>query len=65
LACAASISEEQGPTSEVKQFRFRDLDLTPTADGPTLPLANVGYSNDLGARIGASRTAPCLDRDLR
>jgi hypothetical protein len=39
--------------SEVKHFRFRDLDLTPTADGPTLPLVNVGYSHDLGAGIGA------------
>ena len=39
--------------SEVKHFRFRDLDLTPTADGPTLPLINVGYSHDLGAGIGA------------
>jgi ethanolamine utilization protein EutQ len=42
--------------SEVKHFRFRDLDLTPTADGPTLPLVNVGYSHDLGAGIGALET---------
>jgi ethanolamine utilization protein EutQ (cupin superfamily) len=37
----------------VKHFRFRDLDLTPTADGPTLPLVNVGCSHDLGAGIDA------------
>jgi hypothetical protein len=51
---------EQGPTSEVTQFRIRDLDLTPTADRPTLPLVNVSYSHDLGAGIVPSRTAPCL-----
>jgi Ethanolamine utilisation protein EutQ len=43
----------QRPTSEVTQFRIRDLDLTPTADDPTLPPVNVGYSHDLGAGMGA------------
>jgi ethanolamine utilization protein EutQ len=38
--------------TEVKHFRISDLDLTPTADGPTLPVVNAGYSRELGAGIG-------------
>ena len=38
--------------TEVKHFRIADLDLTPTEDGPTVPVVNAGYSHELGAGIG-------------
>jgi len=38
--------------ADVKHFKIADLDLTPTEDGPTVPVVNAGYSKELGAGIG-------------
>jgi ethanolamine utilization protein EutQ (cupin superfamily) len=38
--------------TDVKLFKIADLDLTPTEDGPTVPVVNAGYSKELGAGIG-------------
>jgi ethanolamine utilization protein EutQ (cupin superfamily) len=38
--------------ADVKLFKIADLDLTPTEDGPTVPVVNAGYSKELGAGIG-------------
>ncbi len=38
--------------TDVKHFKIADLDLTPTVDGPVIPVVNAGYSKELGAGIG-------------
>ncbi len=38
--------------TDVKLFKIGDLDLTPTEDGPVIPVVNAGYSKELGAGIG-------------
>src|SRR5258706_5970198 len=40
------------PMSDVNHFKFSSFDLTPTEDGPTIPVVNAGYSHELGAGIG-------------
>ena len=38
--------------TDVKLFKIGNLDLTPTEDGPVIPVVNAGYSKELGAGIG-------------
>jgi ethanolamine utilization protein EutQ len=38
--------------SDIRHFKFSSFDLTPTEDGPTVPVVNAGYSRELGGGIG-------------